>query len=188
MLDMNDKKGFTLVELIVGIAVIGIITAVALPSLNTFLVKMRVENEISQIHRLALIARNSAINMEQNVTLCPLNASNTCNNNWQGELSVFIDLDNDGVYESASNETLIKVKAAIASNDVLTYTGFSRITYSPTGLLASASNSTFRYCPDQYSDLSRGVVVSSTGRLYKTTDTDNDGKDETRAGTEISCN
>lgn len=188
MLIIKNNKGFTLVELIVGIAVLGIITAIAFPSLQTLLVKMRVENEISQIHRLALIARNTAINMEQNVTLCPLNSSNVCDTNWKGELSVFIDIDNDGIYESISNETLIKVKAPIDTNDNLTYVGFNRITYAPTGLLASTSNATFRYCPYQYTELSRGIVVSSTGRLYKTTDTDNDGKDETRAGVEINCN
>jgi len=180
-------NGFTLIELMVGIAVLGIITAIAMPNLNQFLVKMRIDNEISQIYRLVLSARNSAISMERNVTLCPLNTANTCTNTWNGELSVFIDLDNDNIYEPANNEVLLKVKPAIQNNDTLTYAGFSRITFAPTGQLSAALNSTFIYCPQGFSDLGRAVLLSASGRAYSSSDIDNDGKDEDRNGNEITC-
>lgn len=185
--DYTSSKGFTIIELMVGIAVLGVITAVAMPSLNQFLVNMRIDNEISQIHRLVLSARNSAINMERNVTLCPLNATNTCTNAWAGELSVFIDLDNDNIYEPVNNEVLLKVKPAIQNNDTLTYAGFSRITFAPTGQLSAALNSTFIYCPADFDDLGRAVVLSASGRSYPSSDVDNDGKDEDRNGAEIAC-
>jgi len=180
-------NGFTIVELMISIAVLGIIIAIAMPSLTTFIVGMRVDNEISQLHRLILTARNTAISMEQNVTLCPLNSSNTCSTNWDEELSVFIDLNNNNKYESASNEQLIKVKQAANIDDTLTYTGFSRITFAPTGQLSSALNSMFRYCPNGYADLSRAVVVTRSGRSYQSSDLDNDGKDEIRGGAEVVC-
>lgn len=180
-------NGFTIVELIIGIAVLGIITAIAMPSLNQFIVNMRIDNEISQIHRLVLSARNSAISMERNVTLCPLNGTNTCTNTWGGELSVFIDLDNDNVYEPANNEALLKVKPAIQNNDTLTYAGFSRITFAPTGQLSAALNSTFIYCPQGFNDLGRAVLLSASGRAYSTSDVDGDGKDEYRNGNEVAC-
>ncbi|MDX2368647.1 MAG: GspH/FimT family pseudopilin [Colwellia sp.] len=180
-------NGFTIIELMIGLAVLGIITAIAMPSLNQFLVNMRIDNEISQIHRLVLSARNSAINMERNVTLCPLNATNTCTNTWGGELSVFIDLDNDNIYEPANNEMLLKVKSAIQNNDTLTYAGFSRITFAPTGQLSAALNSTFIYCPQGFNDLGRAVLLSTSGRAYQSSDVDGDGKDEYRNGNEVAC-
>ncbi len=182
------NNGFTIVELMISLAVLGIIIAIAMPSLTTFIVSMRVDNEISQLHRLVLTARNSAINMEQNVTLCPLNSSNICSTNWDKQLSIFIDLNNNNVYEPASNETLIKVKQAANSDDTLTYAGFSRITFTPTGQLAGALNSIFRYCPNNYADLSRAVVVTRSGRSYQSSDLDSDGKDEIRGGAEVVCN
>lgn len=181
------SKGFTIIELMVSVAVLGIITAVAMPSLNQFLVNLRIDNEISQIHRLVLSARNSAINMERNVTLCPLSATNTCTNAWAGELSVFIDLDNDDIYEPVNNEVLLKVKPAIQNNDTLTYAGFSRITFAPTGQLSAALNSTFIYCPTGFDDLGRSVTLSASGRAYPSSDVDNDGKDEDRTGAEVAC-
>jgi len=179
---------FTIIELMVGVAVLGILTAIAMPSLNQFLVSMRVDNEISQIHRLVLSARNSAVSMGFNVTVCPLNVANTCAaNSWNNELSVFIDLDNDNIYEPANNEALLKVKSAVTNNDTLTYAGFSRITFAPTGLLAAALNSTFLYCPQGFDDLGRAVVLSASGRAVQSSDVDNDGIDEDRNGNDITC-
>ena len=183
----SKHKGFTIIELMIGIAVLGIITAIAMPTLNQFLVKMRIDNEVSQLYRLVLSARNSAINMERNVTLCPLSGTNTCTNAWGGELSVFIDLDNDNIFEPANNEALLKVKPAIQNNDTLTYAGFSRITFAPTGQLSAALNSTFVYCPQGFDDLGRAVLLSASGRAYQSSDIDNDGQDEDRNGNEVDC-
>ena len=82
------KQGFTLVEVIVAIAVVGILSAIALPSMGDFLVKMRVDNEISEMQRLLLTARNIAINTGKNTTVCPLSGKN-CTSNWQNKISVF---------------------------------------------------------------------------------------------------
>lgn len=179
---------FTIIELMVGVAVLGILTAIAMPSLNQLLVSMRVDNEISQIHRLVLSARNSAVSMGFNVTICPLDGDNNCTaDSWDDELSVFIDLDNDNIYEPADDEALLKVKSAITANDTLTYAGFSRITFAPTGTLAAALNSTFLYCPQDFDDLGRAVVLSASGRATQSSDVDNDGIDEDRNGVDIAC-
>jgi len=181
-------KGFTIVELLISIAIIGILTAIAGPSLGKFIVQSRVDNAISEIHRLVLTARNSAINSGKNVTLCPLNGT-TCSSNWHNELSVFINsestLVNNNTYDSA-NEELVKVKGKIASGDTLTFSQ-SIMIFSPTGRLVSEGNSNFSYCPKGNSSLSRGVEISLSGRVYTTADTNDDGKDENRNGTEVSC-
>jgi len=174
----------------VSIAVLGVVTAIAMPSLSEFRVKMRVDNEIAQLQRMVLTTRNTAINLEQNVTLCPLNGSNTCTNNWAGELTVFVDLDQDNVFEPGAvpAEILIKIKKAVSTTDTLNYTGFSRITFASTGLLLINSGSgTFSYCPNGYSHLNRAVIVSPSGRTYQSTDTDNDGEDEDRNNSAITC-
>ncbi len=188
-INKNHAKihAFTLIELMVGVAVLGIITAIAMPSLNQLLVSMRVDNEISQIQRLVLSARNSAVSMGFNVTICPLDVNNNCTNNWGNALSVFIDLDNDNIYEPADDEALLKVKSALTTNDTLTYAGFSRITFAPTGTLATVLNSTFLYCPQGSGNLGRSVVVSASGRAIQSSDVDNDGIDEDRNGVDIAC-
>jgi len=180
-------SGFTLVELMVTIAISAVLMAIALPNFSSFLVQTRVDNEISQLQRLLLSARNTAINAEQSVTICPLNASKACDTNWHNEISVFIDIDSDKVYEPASDERIIIVKGAINSSDKLQY-GQDSLIYTPTGSISGGVSATpFKYCPKDYDDKSRGITVSTSGRSYVTSDSDNDSIDEDRSGSEITC-
>jgi prepilin-type N-terminal cleavage/methylation domain-containing protein len=172
--------GFTLIELMVGIAILVIISAIALPNLNNFLIKMRVDNEISKLNRMILTARNTAVSMGQTVTLCPLATDNSCSDNWGGQLSVFIDLDDDNVFDLTDGETLVKVKAKITQIGQLQYSQSVPITYEATGLL-STTNGNFIFCPENNTDRNRGISISRNGRATVTSDLDDDGIDEFNA-------
>ncbi len=181
----RHSSGFTLVELIVGIAVLGILTIVALPSLNTFVIGLRVDEEVSEIHRLVLSTRNTAINSGNGAIMCPI-ASGECGNDWTQDISIFEDVDSNGDFSVGDN--LIKVKSAINSADTLTFSGGNLLRFSPRGTLTNNTNdATFSYCPAGYSDKNRGVVISPLGRPYITTDSNSDGKDEDRNGSNITC-
>ena len=184
----NHSRGFTLIELLVTISILSVTMAIAIPNLSDFIVKLRVNNEISELHRLLLTARNTAITSEQNVTICPLSSGNVCTDDWEKEITVFTDIDNDGIYEPATNERIIKIKAAAQSGDKLQYST-TRLTYVSTGVLSrtTASGPRFSYCPENKDELSRGILVSASGRTYISSDTDNDNKDEDRNGSEIVC-
>ncbi len=179
-------KGFTLIELMVSVSVTSILAVIAVPNFNDFIVKMRVDNEISRLHRILLLTRNAAINSGQKTIICPLSKTFQCTTQWQNELSVFVDINDNKKFDA--NETVISIKGAITTEDQLIY-GKTRtkITFKPTGQLSGLANGTFRYCPKTYKNNSRGIVVARSGRVYQSSDIDNDGIDENRKNKEVNC-
>jgi len=188
-LSLKKTRAFTLIELMISISITSILIAIAIPNYNDFIVKMRVDNEISQLHRLLLITRNAAINAGLPATLCPLNEQQHCNSQWQGELSVFMDLNDNQIYEPTNGEELLRIKPLIKQTDKLQYgLGRTRIKFASTGRTAGwGSNGTFIYCPKGYPQASRAISIRTSGRFYTSTDSDNDGKDDLRSGKEIRC-
>jgi len=184
----TTNKGFTLFELMIATALIGILSAIAMPGMNDFLIKMRVDNEISEMQRLLLTARSLAINTGKNTTVCPLE-SGSCTTSWGGEISVFTNDANTLANGTAfgANDELVKIKEAIKAGDKFQFATTSVI-YTPTGrLLTPAVAASFSYCPYAEAEKSRGIDLSVSGRSYTSSDTDDDDKDEDRNGNEIVC-
>ena len=179
-------KGFTLIELMVTVAILAIVTAVALPNFDDFIRRTRVDNEVSELHRLLLTARNSAINTDQNVTICGIDNSSKCTtgSGWKNEIVVFIDANNNSTLDA--DEEVFKRKAAATTGDRLEFTSAS-IIYTPSGRTTVDTSGTFKYCPNEHVDDSRGIEISASGRVYATTDQNNDGKDQTRDGSNFTC-
>lgn len=183
------QKGFTLIETLISIAILTFLTTISIPSFLDFSVRVRVNNEVSALHRLLLITRNHAVNQERFVTLCPLSPSGQCSSDWHETLSVFYDDNKNKKLDNLSEESLIKTKLSIKLGDKLQYAqGRTALIYAPSGRLAAwGGNGTFRYCPKDHSDKSRGIVISGAGRFYLTTDQNVDGLDENRSGRHIIC-
>jgi len=185
----HSRKGFTLIELMVSISIIAILVTLVAPNFNLFLAQLRVNNEIVQLQRLLATARNTAINTGLPTTLCPLNENKQCHSQWNKELSVFIDINDNQIYEPLAGENLIRIKKAIKSTDKLQYgLGRKRVKFAPTGHTSGwGSNGTFKYCPKDHEEISRAIRVATSGRFYLSSDWDHDGKDELRNGSEIQC-
>lgn len=182
----SNITAFTLIELIISISVTSILALISIPSLTEFIVQLRVDNEISQLHRMLLITRNSAINSGQKTIICPLDNRGQCTSQWQNELSVFVDVNDSKTFDA--NENVIVIRAAINTTDKLIYgKGRNKITFKPTGQLSGLANGTFRYCPQDYKNHSRGIIVARSGRVYQSSDIDNDGIDENRGNKKINC-
>ena len=187
--NLFNLKGFTLIELMTSVSIVSILCCVAIPNLNNFIIKMRVDNEIYQLSRLLLLTRNAAINNASIVTLCPLDNSAKCTDKWQQQLSVFSDDNANAIYEPALNEHLLKIKSAIKQGDKLHY-GLSRtnIMFAPTGHLSGwGKNGTFRYCPKNAQERNRAIRLATSGRLYQSVDKNHDGIEELRTGGKIRC-
>lgn len=65
---MNNSRGFTLMEVLVVVALIGIIAAIAAPSLTTFVPNYRLKGEARDMYSQLQRARNEAVKTNTTVT------------------------------------------------------------------------------------------------------------------------
>ena len=88
------SRAFTLVELMVTIAIAAILLVVAVPSFTSFSQKRSVSLKTVQIRNALELARGLAISQKQTWTVCTVDASNSCVASDGLRLLVFRD-DND---------------------------------------------------------------------------------------------
>jgi type IV fimbrial biogenesis protein FimT len=107
---MKNKSGFTLVELMVTLAVGAIILTIGVPALNSMMSSNRAAGNANDLVNALRLARSEAVKRGEGVTVCASDANNAvCSGaDWQNGWLVFTDPDNDRVY-AAADDTLIRV-------------------------------------------------------------------------------
>lgn len=107
---LKIQRGFTLIELLITMAVLGILLAVALPSLQSFILSNRLSSDVNGFMGLINYARSEAIARSQDVVVCPRsNSAITCQSSefWgEYEIQVFIDVNGNG--QRNATDTLLR--------------------------------------------------------------------------------
>ncbi|MBN0989053.1 GspH/FimT family pseudopilin [Amphritea pacifica] len=164
------QRGFTLIELIVTIAVAAILIAVGIPSFSDFIKRGQITEQRDTLYASLMLARSEAVNRGSSVSVCATSNQASCNIAGAGTVSwatgwlVFTDPDEDGVVDS--DETVMKVMSAIGGGNSVKWDDGRLITYDNEGRSSSAG--TFTFC-DASKDVSyaRAVIISSSGRIRR---------------------
>jgi type IV fimbrial biogenesis protein FimT len=69
---MRAQRGFTLIEVLIVIALIGVLLALAAPSFSTFTASQRVKTASFDLYAALSFARSEAIKRRQTVTVAPV--------------------------------------------------------------------------------------------------------------------
>lgn len=140
----SQNRGFTLIELMITLAVAGILLAIAIPSLRSFVASNRLSTNVNTMVGLINYARSEAIVRNQPVVICPKSNSGIgCANSniWsQYELQVFVDVN--GNNERNTSDTLLKTVSVIDSTGdvarIARTTGVGVIAFQSSGLSQTA--------------------------------------------------
>ncbi|MGL5360917.1 MAG: GspH/FimT family pseudopilin [Shewanella sp.] len=164
---MNTARGFTLIELIVTLAVLLILITIGAPSLVGLYEQSRADLAIRELQQTLLYARNTAISYGAPITACGLNDEGKCTSNWQQGVSVFTD---SGVVNQVDGQDkVIQSQGAFNENDIVQYNR-DAVRFQPDGL-AYGTNGTLKYCPSSASSpYSQALVVNQAGRVRLSTD------------------
>jgi prepilin-type N-terminal cleavage/methylation domain-containing protein len=161
------QQGLTLVELLLAIAILGILAALGPPSFTQLMAGTRLNAVESDLLSLLASARSSALMRNQRVTLCRSTDGLQCagtarqgEQRWKGAL-LFVDLDQNSVV--GNDETVFYVANFHTAATILWNRGDSLV-YQPDGTALGGSNGTFRVQVPN-SDQEQHVVVSLIGRV-----------------------
>lgn len=158
------QNGFTLIELMTTVAVLGVLLSVAIPSYRTMVLNNRMAAQSNQVIAAFNYARSEAVKRATRTTVCPTEDGATCaaSTNWSTGWMVFSDTDGDGTVDAG--ETIVRVWPAIDSGTTLN-AGRVRITYTALGF-ATGFNDTLRLCDARGSTDARAITVNAMGRAY----------------------
>lgn len=187
---MRQPLGVTLPEMLVALAIVGVMTGFALPAFQGFVQQNKSAAALNQLIGAVQFARTAAITMRNTVTLCPAEDARTCGprDTWHNGAIIFVDSDRNGGRQN--DETVLRTLPALARGSRVYWRSFrnrSYLSFTSTGLTAW-QNGSFRYCPPSGDPtLIREVILNPAGRLRRATDHDGDGVVEDATGAPVSC-
>ena len=167
---MNRTFGFTLVELITAMAVISLLVAIAVPSLQSFTMNDRLRTNINTLMGHLAFARSEAVKRSQQVAICSSGTATACNGNWSDGWLLYVDQDGDGSFDAG--EEILRAQQALDGNNSFTSIGINdQITYDYRGYATVDSIGSLQLCDNRSGPHGKTVHIANTGRARLERDT-----------------
>ncbi len=159
-------KGFSLLELMVTVAITIIMIGIAVPVTGSFITTNRMATQVNQLRASLAQTRSEAITRNRDVVICKSADQEFCTRQggWHQGWIIFVDHDRDR--KRSQKEPLLSVNSALNSNIQLRYRAFGSrhyIVFYATGM--SKTNGTFTFCGNTSPDRARALILTKTGRV-----------------------
>ncbi|MCV6605340.1 MAG: GspH/FimT family pseudopilin [Porticoccaceae bacterium] len=184
----QNNRGFTLIELMISLAILAILLAAAVPAMLDFLERNQSRAIISEVRNLVALARENAVHHGCHTIMCPSDDRAQCSRNTDAPVIVFSDCNKNR--EIDGDDQLYRVMQPLPENSRLVWSfsaGRRYVQMTPQG----HTNSTFGsliYCPASGEEKhARLLIISRTGRARYGKDTDGDEIPNRSSGDNVGC-
>lgn len=158
-------SGFTLIELMVTIAVLAVLTTIAFPSFQSSMRSNRVATASNQMSALVSFARSEAIRSKSLVQLCTSTDGSSCGGDWNDGWLVWVDRNNSGVFNPDEALRYVEAPQQMVVSESANQT---TVNFDARGRVRDNSSRSIELrpsdCPSEV-ELVRTFTLSSSGQL-----------------------
>jgi type IV fimbrial biogenesis protein FimT len=163
---LSKNHGYTLIELLVTLAVTSILALNIYPNLSNLIARERSTILTNTLAGALAYARSEAIKKNTTILTCQSNNGSECNNseNWHNGWIIFTDTNKNK--QRDPEEMLLRVYAAADNNTQVTFSGSSGIKhyvkYKASG--RASPNGSFLICNSNIG-VGKALIIASSGRV-----------------------
>ena len=173
---MKKSSGFTLIELMVVIAIASILMTLAAPSFRQIIQSNTISSNVNNFLADMRYARSESVRRGGGVIMCRSNAPEAASpicgtgsgpggNGWVSGWIVFHDIDGDGTRTAASTDPVLRVQAPITAIDSIVEASSTKFRFTATGRLTLGGITSMQFGGGDYPNtVQRMVCVSVGGR------------------------
>lgn len=193
---LNEIKstGFTLVELMVALAILSILVMAAAPNFTATVKRNRIESQLKDLSSHVKLARSESISRSQTVTLCRSGDMATCStaaalSDWSIGWITFLDINGDANVDA--DDIILRVHEGLGRN-TLTVTDDNAVPADIGDIQFSRNRvntrATFQLCEEEGENtLARALIMELTGRVMWSIDSNSNAISEDIRGNDLSC-
>ena len=159
-------RGFTIPELMIVVAVVGVLLVVGIPQMGKLVEGRQLVGQATELASALAFTRAEAVARANNVGMCASNNRTDCSGAWNDGWIIFLDADNSGGW--TGGDAVLKSEGAM-NGDVSLISASSTIVFNLSGESTAAGNVVFNLCsanPDKAigdANKSRLVTVNKVG-------------------------
>ncbi len=181
----NKTLGFTLVELLVVVAIAGILLSASAWTMNRIISKTHRTSTANNLITFLTRARHSAIQEQTIVTVCPLDSQRRCTKDWRLPITAF--RDPGSLKKVSSADDVLQVLETSRGRLIARSGNRAYFRFRPSGFAREAIGNIIWCDVDNNEANAFQVRINMGGRAMFARDTNNDGVVEDAYGNPIRC-